>query len=313
MKAMTTLDVEIEPTTEVAQRWPFSVSVVIPARNEGKSIGQVVRNVIQHCPEAEVVVVDDASTDDTFDVAEQAGARVVRRPYSIGNGAGVKTGVRVARGDVVVVLDADGQHNPADIPRLLDHIGPYDMVIGTRDRVGQQNALRWLGNSTLNWLGSYVAGMPMEDLTSGFRAMRRSIILEFVPLLPNQFSWPTTSALAFAKAGYHVRFEPVGVRPRTSGRSSQRLFKNFFKFLLIIFKIVSLFAPLRVYVPVALAMFGLGLVSLLLSFLIGPDAFRLKVPGSSVVFFTGSLIVFMFGLLSEQIANLWFKGQNRDG
>jgi hypothetical protein len=143
--------------------------------------------------------------------------------------------------------------------------------------------------------------------------MRRSIILEFVPLLPNQFSWPTTSALAFAKAGYHVRFEPVGVRPRTSGRSSQRLFKNFFKFLLIIFKIVSLFAPLRVYVPVALAMFGLGLVSLLLSFLIGPDAFRLKVPGSSVVFFTGSLIVFMFGLLSEQIANLWFKGQNRDG
>ncbi|GAB4124983.1 MAG: glycosyltransferase family 2 protein [Roseiflexaceae bacterium] len=310
------LELVESPQTEVAplpRRWDFSVSVIIPARNEAESIGKVIRGVLQICPSAEVIVVDDHSSDETPNRAEQAGARVIRRPYNIGNGAGVKTGIRAATGDVVVVLDADGQHNPADLPRLLDLIGPYDMVIGTRSRTGQQNTLRWLGNSLLNRLGSYVAGMPMEDLTSGFRAMRRSVMMEFVELLPNQFSWPTTSAMAFAKAGYHIRFEPIGVRPRTSGRSSQKLFKNFFKFLMIIFKIVSLFAPLRVYTPIALTMFALGLVSFLLGFFIGPEPFRLKIPGSAVVLFTGSLIVFMFGLLSEQIANLWFKGQNRDG
>lgn len=302
-----------EPMVATERQWPFSVSVIIPARNESHAIGAVVRAVLQQCPDAEVIVVDDASTDDTPLQAELAGALVIRRPYNIGNGAGVKTGVRAATGDVVVVVDADGQHNPADIGRLLQYIGPYDMVIGARDRTGQQNMFRWLGNSLLNWLGSYVAGMPMEDLTSGFRAMRRSTMLEFVSLLPNQFSWPTTSAMAFAKAGYHIKFEPIQMRPRAGGRSSQRLIKNFFKFLMIIFKIVSLFAPLRVYTPVALAMIGLGLLSLVLGFFFGPEPFRLKVPGSSVILFTGSLIVFMFGMLAEQIANLWFKGQNRDG
>jgi glycosyltransferase involved in cell wall biosynthesis len=307
------VDLEIEPMIAQRSRWPFSISVIIPARNESHAIGQVIRGVLVQCPDAEVIVVDDASTDDTPDQAERAGAKVIRRPYNIGNGAGVKTGVRAATGDVVVVIDADGQHNPADLPRLLDQIGPYDMVIGARDRSGQQNAFRWLGNSLLNWLGSYVAGMPMEDLTSGFRAMRRSIMLEFVSLLPNQFSWPTTSAMAFVKAGYHVKFEPIQMRPRTGGRSSQRLIKNFFKFLMIIFKIVSLFAPLRVYTPVALTMLALSVVSFFLGFFFGPEPLRLKIPGSTAMFFTGSLIIFMFGMLAEQIANLWFKGQNRDG
>lgn len=301
------------PTPPRSATWDFSVSVVIPARNESHAIGAVVRGALEHVPGAEVVVVDDASTDDTADQAERAGARVVRRPYNIGNGAGVKTGIRSATGDVVVVIDADGQHDPADIPRLLRFIGPYDMVIGTRNRSGQQNTFRWLGNSLLNWLGSYVAGMPMDDLTSGFRAMRRSIAAEFVSLLPNQFSWPTTSAMAFAKAGYHIKFEPIQVRARSGGRSSQRLIRNFFRFLMIIFKIVSLFAPLRVYTPVAIAMVMLGVISFLLGFFFGPEPFRLKVPGSAIVLFTGSLIVSMFGLLADQIANLWFKGQNRDG
>jgi glycosyltransferase involved in cell wall biosynthesis len=307
------IEVEATPIDTMPQQWPFSVSVIIPARNESQSIGRVVHGVLEHVPDAEVIVIDDASTDDTPEQAARAGALVVRRPYNIGNGAGVKTGVRHATGDVVVVIDADGQHNPAEIPHLLQYMDSYDMVIGTRDRAGQQNAMRWLGNSLLNWLGSYVAGMPMEDLTSGFRAMRRSIMLEFVALLPNQFSWPTTSAMAFAKAGYHIRFEPVGVRPRAAGRSSQKLIKNFFKFLMIIFKIVSLFSPVRVYTPVAITMFILGLISFGLGFFLGPEPFRLKIPGSAVVLFTGSLIVFMFGLLAEQIANLWFKGQNRDG
>ena len=291
-------------------RWPFSVSVVIPALNEARTIAAVVGAVREQCPAAEIIVVDDASSDDTADQAAGAGARVIRRPYTIGNGAGVKTGVRAATGDVVVIIDADGQHDPADIPRLLSHIGPYDMVIGARDRTSQQNLVRWLGNSALNRLGSYLMGMQMQDLTSGFRAMRREVMNEFLHLLPNQFSWPTTSALAFAKAGYHVYFEPIAVRKRRAGQSTQKLLRNGVKFVLIILRIVSLFAPLRVYFPIALAMFALSLLSFLISFFI-TDPFRWHIPNSTVGLFVGAIIVFMFGLLAEQIANLRFKGPGR--
>ena len=198
-----------------ATRWPFSVSVVIPAMNEGQTIGRVIRAVQAQCPDAEIVVVDDASRDNTADEAAAAGARVIRRPYNIGNGAGVKTGVRAATGDVVVVIDADGQHDPADIPRLLAYIDRYDMVIATRpDRTSQQNAVRWLGNNALNAFGSYLVQMELKDLTSGFRAMRRSVLLELLHLLPNKFGWPVTTALAFATAGYHIRFEPIAMHKR---------------------------------------------------------------------------------------------------
>lgn len=292
--------------------WPFTVSVVIPARNEAASIGSVVRGVLEQCPGAEVLVVDDASTDATVTEAQAAGATVVSRPYNIGNGAGVKTGIRKARGDVIVVIDADGQHDPADLPRLLQHLDRYDMVIGERDRAGQQNAVRWLGNSLLNRLGSYVVGMPMRDLTSGFRAMRAPVIREFVHLLPNQFSWPTTSALAFAKAGYQIRFEPIHVRRRAAGQSTQKLLRNGVKFTLIILRIVSLFAPLRVFFPVAVVMFVLGMLSWLLNLFVFAPERGLYIPNSAVILFVGSVIVFMFGLLAEQIASLWFKAQNRD-
>jgi len=292
-------------------RWPFSISVVIPAFNEGATIGAVIQAVREQCPAAEIIVVDDASTDDTAAQAATAAATVIQRPYNIGNGAGVKTGIRAASGEVIMIIDGDGQHNPADIPRLLAHIGSYDMVIGARDRSSQQNTLRWLGNSALNRLGSYLMGMEMQDLTSGFRVMRRSAILEFLHLLPNQYSWPTTSALAFAKAGYHVRFEPISVAKRRSGQSTQKLFSNGIKFGLIILRIVSLFAPLRVYFPIAMAMFALGLLSFLVSFFI-TDPLRWHIPNSTVGLFVGGIIVFMFGLLAEQIANLRLKGPDRN-
>jgi glycosyltransferase involved in cell wall biosynthesis len=294
-----------------AATWPFSVSIVIPARNEAASIGNVVRGVLCHCPHAEVLVIDDASTDQTAAEAQAAGAKVVTRPYNIGNGAGVKTGIRLAQGDVVVVIDADGQHDPADIPRLLQYIGPYDMVIGERDRAGQQNWVRWAGNSLLNRLGSYVVGMPMRDLTSGFRAMRTPVMREFVHLLPNQFSWPTTSALAFAKAGFHVRFEPIHVRRREAGQSTQKLLRNGVKFSLIILRIVSLFAPLRIFFPVSVVMLVLSMLAYVASVVV--SGVWNKIPNATVALFVGGIIIFMFGLLAEQVASLWFKGQNRDG
>ncbi len=292
-----------------APQLSFRVSVVIPAMNEAQTIGQVIDAVFAQCPDAEVIVVDDASRDATADVAEAAGAKVIRRPYNVGNGAGVKTGVRAATGDVVVIVDADGQMDPADLPRLLRHIGPYDMVVGERDRAGQQNTLRWLGNSALNRFGTYLVGMEMRDLTSGFRAFRRSVMLEFLHLLPNRFSWPTTSAMAFAKAGYHIRFEPIAMRRRQGGQSTQKLMRNGVRFGLIILRIVTLFSPLRVFFPIFLALEALALAAYFWSIANGDR--WLHIPQSTGIFFLGGIIIFLFGLISEQIASLRFKGPER--
>ena len=285
---------------------PRRVSIVIPAFNEGRTIGRIVCAAREQCPGAEIVVVDDASTDDTAEQAAAAGANVIRRPYNVGNGAGVKTGVRASTGDVVVVLDGDGQHDPADIPRLLAHIGPYDMVIGERARTGQQNATRWLGNAVLNRLGTYLVGVEMRDLTSGFRAMRRDVLVELLHLLPNRFSWPTTSALAFAKGGYHVRFVPTTVHKRTTGQSSQQLLPNGVKFFLIILRIATLFSPLRIFFPISLLLELLAAVAY--GWSVARGAPWLHLPPSTVMFFLGGIVLFLFGLISEQIASLRFRG-----
>ncbi|HEY1015052.1 MAG TPA: glycosyltransferase family 2 protein [Herpetosiphonaceae bacterium] len=297
-----TLDVQPAAVANGANPWPFALSIVIPAFNEGHKIGEIVGRIRRDYPYAELIVVDDHSSDDTADQAERAGAAVIRRPYNIGNGAGVKTGVRAASGEVVVIIDGDGQHDPADIGRLLALIGPYDMVIGARSRSGQQNWIRWLGNAAINRLGSYLTGMEMKDLTSGFRAFRRPILMHYLHLLPNQYSWPTTSALAFAKGGYHVRFEPIEMRRRQGGQSHQKLFKNGFKFATIIFRIVSLFNPLRVFAPVSGLFLLLSLVSYLLSVANNGGVFHM--PPTAMLAFISALFFFMFGLLAEMIAAL---------
>jgi glycosyltransferase involved in cell wall biosynthesis len=298
-----------EVAAQTVTRWPFSISIVIPAYNEGRTIGRVVAAARQQCPQAEVLVVDDASADDTAAQASAAGARVIRRPYNVGNGAGVKTGVRAAANEVILIIDGDGQHDPADIPRLLAHIGAHDLVIGERDRAGQQNVLRWLGNGVLNRLGSYLVGVEMRDLTSGFRAMRRDVIREFLHLLPNRFSWPTTSALAFAKAGYHVKFEPVTVHKRAAGESTQQLLRNGVKFILIILRIATLFSPLRIFFPIFVLLELLSVAAY--GWSVAETGEWLHLPPSTVMFFLGGIVLFLFGLISEQVASLRIRGPER--
>lgn len=292
-----------------AQSYPFTITVVIPAFNEGHGIGAVIGRVRDALPDAEIIVVDDCSRDDTAEQARAAGARVERHAMNRGNGAAVKTGIRRATGDVVLLMDADGQMDPRYIPRILGMMAEgYDMVVGARSRDTQGDSLaRRMGNRALDALGSYLVEAEVRDLTSGFRAMRREVIMEFIHLLPNRYSYPTTSTLALLKAGYSVGFVSIEGQRRQGGQSGQKLMRNGIRFGLIILRMISLFAPLRVYFPVAVLMFLLGVVSFLLSFFIGPDAYRLKVPGSAVVFFSGSIIVFMFGLLGEQIAALRFQ------
>jgi glycosyltransferase involved in cell wall biosynthesis len=294
------------------QHYPFTTTVVIPAYNEAHGIAAVIGRVRAALPEAEILVVDDASADATAAAASAAGARVERHPSNRGNGAAVKTGIRRASGEVVLLMDADGQMDPRYIPQILGGIAAgYDMVVGARTRETQGDSLpRRLGNRALDSLGGYLVESEVRDLTSGYRAMRRAVIMEFIHLLPNRYSYPTTSTLALLKGGYGVGFVTIEGQRRGGGQSGQKLLKNGVRFGLIILRMISLFAPLRVYFPVALSMFLLGMVSWLLNiFILAPERF-LYIPNSALLLFIGSIIIFMFGLLAEQIAALRF--QRRD-
>jgi glycosyltransferase involved in cell wall biosynthesis len=284
---------------------PSSVSVIIPACNEASAIGDVVRAIVAVGPWHEVLVVDDGSSDGTCALAQAAGAAVVRHPYNKGNGAAVKSGIRRATGEFVLVLDGDGQHQAADARRLVEPLGEYDLVVGARPRSTQATHARRAGNELLNRLASHLAGRDIPDLTSGFRAARRACLLEFLHLLPNGFSTPTTTTLAFIKAGYNVAFEPAEARPRT-GASKIRLARDGARFFVIILKIVTLFSPLRVFLPIAAAAFLVGAVYGIWNVVV-----HARIPNGSVLLILFSVVVFLVGLVSEQIAALRFEGSGR--
>lgn len=304
---MSTTTIDVKTRHSPAQHYPFTVSVVMPAFNEAHGIAAVVERVRAALPEAEILVVDDASSDDTAAAAAAAGARVERHPTNRGNGAAVKTGIRRACGEVVLLMDADGQMDPRYIPDLLGGIAAgYDMVVGARTSATQGDSLaRRLGNRALDALGAYLVESEVRDLTSGYRAMRRDVIMEFLHLLPNRYSYPTTSTLSLLKAGYNVGFVTIEGQPRQGGRSGQKLLKNGVRFGLIILRIISLFAPLRVYFPVALGMFVLSLIAYIASVLV--NGVWLKIPNATAALFVGGIVVFMFGLLAEQVAALRFQ------
>lgn len=282
---------------------PSSTSIVIPAFNEEPAVGPLVAALRAGGAWREIIVVDDGSSDATAERAREAGATVVRHPYNKGNGAAVKTGIRHASGEFVLIVDGDGQHRAADAVRLVSRLGEYDLVIGARSSGTQATRLRLLGNAALNRLAGYLTGRRILDLTSGFRGARRSQLREFLHLLPNGFSTPTTTTLAFIKAGYNVCFEPIEAAARV-GSSKIRLAKDGVRFLLIVLKIVTLFSPFRVFLPVSLASFFLGA-----AYAAWTIATQSHVTNSSVLLIMLAVIVFLVGLVSEQIAALRFEGR----
>jgi glycosyltransferase involved in cell wall biosynthesis len=279
------------------------VSIVIPAYNEGPVIAEVVASLAAVAAWHEIIVVDDGSHDATSTSAAAAGARVVSHPYNKGNGAAVKSGIRAATGEYVMIVDGDGQHHGDDAVRLAARLGEYDLVIGARSGSAQATQARRLGNNALNWLAGYLAERHIPDLTSGFRGARRAHLREFIHLLPNGFSTPTTTTLAFIKAGYNVTFEPVEARQRV-GTSKIRLARDGVRFLLIILRIVTLFSPLRVFAPISLASFVVGA-----GYAVWTIATQSHVTNSSVLLIMLAVIVFLVGLVSEQISALRFEGR----
>jgi glycosyltransferase involved in cell wall biosynthesis len=278
-------------------------SVIIPAYNEGLAIRHVITGLQSAAPWGEIIVVDDGSSDDTGSQAAAAGARVIRHPYNKGNGAAVKTGLRRAACAVVLILDADGQHPPADAVRLVSQLRDYDLVVGARSADTQATLARRIGNSLLNAIAGYLAARPIPDLTSGFRAARRECLLEFLHLLPNGFSTPTTTTMAFLKAGYSVRFEPVAAA-RRQGTSKIRLGSDGVGFFLILLKVITIYSPLRIFAPVSVAAFvaGAGYAGWTI-------ATQSHVTNSSVLLILTSIVIFLIGLVSEQIASLRFEGR----
>ena len=284
----------------------MKASVVIPARDEAGTIAAVVSGAAAAVPGAEILVVDDGSADATADAAAAAGARVVRHPYPMGNGAAIKTGARAARGEILLFLDADGQHDPAEAPRLLAALGEgYDMAVGARSATAQASVWRRIANGLYNRLASYMTGQRVLDLTSGFRAVRASRFREFLHLLPNGFSYPTTITMAFYRAGYPVTFVPVRVRGRTAGsRSHIRPLRDGARFLLIIFRVATLYSPLKIFAPLAGLLFTAAWLYYGYTF-----ATMHRFTNMSAVLLVTSVIVFLMGLISEQITMLLYRGR----
>ncbi len=280
----------------------MKISVVLPAKNEAGGLPRTLERLREVLPEAEVIVVDDGSTDQTASLAAGLGAKVLTSPYSMGNGAAIKRGARVATGDVIVFMDADGQHDPTDARRLLEKLGEgYDMVVGARNWEGQAGVSRGLANTLYNWLASRMTGFQVKDLTSGFRAVRADKFREFLHLLPNGFSYPTTSTMAFFRSAYAVAYVPIPVAKRI-GTSHIRPLKDGVRFLLIIFKIATLYSPLKLFVPTALLFFLLGLGYYAYTFIT-----QQRFTNMSMLLFSAAVIIFLVGLVSEQITSLTYR------
>ena len=285
---------------------PNNVSVVIPAFNEDQTIADLIQNIKSHYPNFEIVVIDDGSNDNTASVAAVAGARVCSHPYNIGNGAAIKTGIRVASGDILVFMDADGQHQPKDIQNLLDHFPEYDMVVGARSSRSQASFGRKIANAVYNFLGSYVTKFPIKDLTSGFRAVKADVAHSFIYLLPNTYSYPTTITLGVLRSGMSLKYVPIHANKRKGGSSNIKWFQDGSRFFLLIIRICTLYSPMRVFLPVSLIMFALGLIRYIYTLVVEG-----RFTNMSALLFVSSILVFMMSLISEQITQLRFERRVR--
>lgn len=278
------------------------ISIVLPAKNEARSLATLLPAVRASQPEAEILVIDDGSTDGTGSQPLSAGAKSIRHPYSIGNGAAIKTGARHAGGEILVFMDADSQHDPADIARLLAKLDEgYDMVVGARNSSSQASLGRSWANRLYNWLASWMVGQRVADLTSGLRAVRADKFHEFIHLLPNGFSYPTTITMAFFRAGYSVGYLPIVAATRI-GKSHIRPLRDGVRFFLIIFRIGVLYSPLKLFLPISAASFLLGMSYYSYTYItIG------RFTNMSALLFSTSILIFLMGLVAEQITMLMYQ------
>ena len=287
-----------------------TISVVIPARNEAEGLATLLPQLVGLLPDAQIIVVDDGSTDDTTGVCAGLKVKRVSHPYPKGNGAAIKTGARAARGDVILFMDADGQHQPEDIPAMLQKFDEgYDMVVGARQSGSQAGMHRAVANDVFSRFASWMVMQPIADLTSGFRVVRTARFRQFVYLLPNGFSYPTTITMSFFRAGYSVAYVPIHSPRRSSGNSHIHPLRDGVRFLLIIIKIGTLFSPQRLFLPISAGFFLTGLGYYLFTYLT-----QGRFTNMSALLLISAVFTFLIGIVSEQISALHFKDiDTKDG
>jgi glycosyltransferase involved in cell wall biosynthesis len=283
-----------------------NISIILPAKNESTSLSTLLPSLKKYAPESEIIVVDDGSTDDTAAVCDTHAVKVISHPYSMGNGAAIKSGARAARGDILLFMDADGQHKPEDIPRLLEQLSMgFDMAVGARSKDSQAGIHRGLANRAYNWLASWMVNHPIADLTSGFRAVKAKKFRQFLYLLPNGFSYPTTITMSFFRAGYTVAYVPIHA-PKRIGKSHMKIWRDGARFLLIIFKIGTLYSPLKLFLPISFSFFFIGLMHYLYTYFTAN-----RFTNMSALLFVTSVMIFLMGLVSEQITSLNYKDSEK--
>lgn len=280
----------------------MNYSIVIPAKNEALGLSALLPK-LQKLDAHEIIIVNDGSIDDTLEVCSNYDVKVISHPYSKGNGASIKTGARASKSELTVFMDADGQHKPEDIKPMLDELlgGGYDMIVGARDTDSQASIFRGFGNKVYNYFSSWIVGRKIPDLTSGFRVVKTHLFLEFITLLPNGFSYPTTITMSFFRAGYSVGYKSISM-PSRIGKSHLKIWKDGGRFLIIIFKVGTLYSPLKIFIPFALMHFMLGILYYSYTFF----TFG-RFTNMSALLFSSSVIIFLIGLVSEQISNLLYK------
>ena len=283
------------------------ISIIIPVYNEAQTIGDLVLQIRSIYPDFEIIIINDGSSDDSAAVASNAGAFVYSHPYNIGNGAAIKSGIRIASGDILVFIDGDFQHDPEDIGKMLGYFPDYDMVVGARVMGDQASLGRALGNKIYNWLASYVTKFTVQDLTSGFRAVKADIARQFLYLLPNTYSYPTTLTLCVLRDGRSLKYVPIDIRKRSTGKSNISLFRDGVRFFMIIAKICTLYSPMRIFLPVSLVMFLLGLGNYIYTFIVSGRFTNL-----SALLFVTSILIFMMSLISEQICQMRFERSEKE-
>lgn len=277
-----------------------SVSIVIPAYNEESSITELIKRIFAVSKDFELIVSSDGSTDATVRLAKDAGAIVVEHPYNVGNGAAVKDGALRATRDYIVFMDADLQHQPDDVVQLLQYLPEYDMVIGARTKESMTDLHRNIGNKILIKIAENISGHKINDLTSGFRAVKKELFLKFMHLYPLRYSYPTTSTLAFLSAGYFVKYVPLSsIQKRIHGESNIRPLKDGMRFIHIILRVIMTFHPMKIFLPITLTLF-LGGIAVSVYQLLQVGGIR----SSSIILLLSSVIVFLNGMLAEQISQI---------
>jgi len=274
------------------------VTIIIPAHNEEEGISDVITQLKELSGNYEILVVDDGSTDDTHKLASETGVKVIRHPYNKGYGAALKTGILNAKTDIVLFMDADGQHQPSDIKKLIPYIGEYDMVVGARTKKSKISLLRRPGKKILSVTANFLAGMKIPDLNSGFRALKKNVAMEFMHILPNSFSFSTTITLALVNSGYSVKYVPIEALERV-GTSKIKPFRDGFRFIILIIRTVVLFNPLKVFLPVSAVLFIVGLFELIREIIVYFDIWTMP-----ILLILSAILIFFFGLLADQISSL---------